>query len=48
MGASKERALVDFPEMTTFLSQNYSLEKSFGVLDVYRNGLAREAHAAKQ
>jgi hypothetical protein len=48
MGASKEQALANFPQMATFLSQNYSLEKSFGVLDVYRNRLAPEANAAKQ
>lgn len=29
-------AMADFPEMANFLSQDYSLEKSIGVLDLYR------------
>lgn len=29
--------LADFPMMASFLSHHYSLEKSFGILDVYRH-----------
>lgn len=33
---TKEQSLAKFPEMDAFLKQDYSLEKSFGALDLYR------------
>jgi len=39
---SKEQSLAKFPEMAAFLSQGYTLEKSFGVLDLYRRNARAE------
>ena len=41
-GDTKEQSLAKFPAMAAFLKQDYSLEKSFGVIDIYRrNGIGR-------
>jgi hypothetical protein len=39
---TKEQSVAKFPEMATFLGQGYSLEKSFGVLDLYRRNAPAE------
>jgi hypothetical protein len=43
---TKEQSLAKFPDMAAFLSQGYSLEKSFGVLDLYRRKTADETHTS--
>ena len=44
---TREQTLAKFPELSAFLKQGYSLEKSFGILDLYRRKAPHEAHTSE-